>query len=235
MIGRRLATLLVAALAVAACGADDATTTDGLVAHYPLDGDARDAAGDSEGVVDGATPAPDRNGDDGGALRFDGVDDLVTFEHTDALSLGNEFTISAWIDADEAANPDDFWTVFEKSDPERDGHSRYGLWLRGGRPWACFEASDNSQQPCVDSSEPIGDGWHHVAAVRSGRRLILYVDGVEAANGFVGLRDISQTGFEAFIGTDTYQAPAVWLAATVDELRIYDRGLSPDEVAGLAS
>ena len=232
---RWIAVVLAAALVVSACGDDaDPLAADGLVAHYPLDGDAVDVAGESSGVVDGATPVTDRNGTPDGALRFDGVDDVVTFAHTDALSLANEFTIAVWIDADPPTNPDDFWTVFEKSDPERAGHSRYGLWLQNGRPWACFERADNSQQPCVEAGEAIGEGWHHLAAVRSGRRLILYVDGIEVANGFVGLHDISQTSFDAFIGTDTYQEPAVWLAASVDDLRIYDRGLEPAEVTALA-
>ena len=235
MTTRRVAVLVLTGLIALGCGAGEAPQGEGLVAHYPLDGDATDVVGESPGVIDGATGAPDRNGSEGAALRFDGVDDLVTFANTDALNISNEFTISVWVDADPPANPDDFLTLFEKSDPERDGHSRYGLWLQDGRHWVCVEAADNSEQPCVEASTAIGVGWHHVAAVRSGRRAIIYVDGAEMANGFVGLQDVSQTPFDAFIGTDAYQRDPAWLAATVDDLRIYDRGLSADEVADLAS
>lgn len=235
MRGGRLAVLVLSGLIAAACGADEPSRPDGRVAHYPLDGDAVDVAGASPGVVTGATAATDRNGRAGGALRFDGVDDAVRFGHTDALSIANEFTIAIWVDADRPADPTEFWTLFEKSDPERDGHSRYGLWLQDGRPWVCFEAADNSQQPCVEAGGPIGDGWHHIAAVRAGRRAVLYVDGVEVANAFVGLQDVSQTEFDAFVGTDAYQRDPAWLAATVDDLRIYDHGLSAAEVADLAA
>lgn len=236
MTFRRLAVLAFAGLAAAACGAGDGPSRpDGPVAHYLLDGDATDAIGQSSGIVTGATAVADRNGNDGGAMRFDGIDDLVTFPHTDALSITNEFTIALWVDADPAADADDFWTLFEKSDPERDGHSRYGLWLQGGRPWACFEAADNSQQPCVEAGTPVGEGWHHIAAVRAGRRALLYLDGVEVANAFVGLQDVSETDFDAFIGTDAYQRDPAWLSATVDDLRIYNRGLSAAEVADLAA
>ena len=238
MTVRHTAALVLAlalAMVAAACGDDPQREPDGLVAHYPLDGDAVDAVGQSSGVVSGATRVAGRRGDEGGALRFDGADDLVTFAHTDGLSLLADFTIAVWVDIDTPDDLDEFWTLFEKSDPERDGHSRYGLWLQGGRPWACFEAADNSQQPCVEADMSIGEGWHHVAAVRSGRRAIVYVDGVEVANAFVGLGEISQTEFDAFIGSDGYQRDPSWLTGAVDDLRIYDRGLSADEVADLAS
>ena len=41
--------------------------------------------------------------------------------------------------------------------------------------------------------------------------------------------------FDAFIGSDGYQRDPSWLTGAVDDLRIYDRGLSADEVADLAS
>lgn len=233
-MGRGLVAVAVAALVVGACGGG-AGSDGGPVAHYPLDGDADDVAGAASGIVTGAAAAPDRRGNEGAALRFDGVDDLVRFPHDDALSLTNEFTIAVWVEADPADDPGAFLTLFEKSDPERDGHSRYGLWLLDGRPWACFETADTAEQPCVQADTPIGTGWHHVAAVRSGRRAMIYVDGVQVADAFVGLNDIAQSGFDAFIATDAFQRAPVWLAATLDDLQIYDRGLSPGEVADLAA
>jgi hypothetical protein len=207
----------------------------GLVAHYPLDGNADDAVGTSDGRVSGAIAAPDRAGAVDSALFFNGVDAFVEIEHSDALSLTNEFTIAAWINLQASDDAGEFWTIFEKSDPERGGHSRYGLWVRDGLLWTCFEAADNSQQPCTDTSMSLSAGsWHHVAAVRSGRRLILYLDGEEVANGFVGLRDVSETAFNGFIGTDRYEEPAVWLHGTVDDLRIYDRPLTTTELQQLA-
>lgn len=50
----------------------------GLVAHYSLDGHAREAGGrGAEGTVQGAVPAEDRRGRAAGAFRFDGVDDRI--------------------------------------------------------------------------------------------------------------------------------------------------------------
>ena len=188
----------------------------------------------TNGAVSGAEPVVDRNGTRASALAFDGVDDSVRFEQAGALNVAQDFSIALWIEPGEQIG-NAWYTLFEKSDPERGGHSRYGLWLHGVRPAACFEASDNSQQPCVESEVDLPlDGWHHVAAVRDQRRLIIYIDGAEVANGFVGLHEVSQTNFDAFIGNDGYEPGAPWLDATLDDLRVYNRALSPAEIIELA-
>ncbi len=219
------------------CGSDD----DGLdlgvdpVAHYPFDADAADLAGGPAGTVVGARPTTDRFGVEGGALDFDGDGDFVEFVHHDGLDLGQDFTLAVWIDHRTQATPDDWYTLFEKSDPERDGHSRYGIWVRDDRLWTCFEAADNASQPCADTDVPLANGWHHVAAVRAERRLILYLDGDEVWNAFVGLTPISQTPFAAFAGTDRYANDDLWLDAGLDDLRVYDVGLTPEQIARLAA
>ena len=61
---------------------DDATTgggtgqfdfTEGLVAYYPFNGNAKDESGNgNDGTVSGAVLASDRNGNDSKAYSFDG-------------------------------------------------------------------------------------------------------------------------------------------------------------------
>lgn len=235
---RRLAALVL--VFAVACGTDGggAGSDVGIdpVAHYPFDADAVDAAGGPAGVVTGARPVADRFGADAAALDFDGDGDFVTFRHHDGLDLAQDFTLSVWIDHRTQATADDWYTIFEKSDPERDGHSRYGIWVRDDLLWGCFEAADNATQPCADTDVKLPtDGWHHVAAVRAERRLILYLDGEEVWNAFVGLTPVSQTPFDAFAGTDRYASDELWLDASLDDLRVYDVGLSPEQIATLAA
>jgi len=235
-LGKALLMAVAMTFAAACAGSSSPPLpSEGLVAHYQLDGDAKDELSASPGVATSTEAVSDRNGNEAGALRFNGVDAFIEIEHTDAVSLSNEFTIAAWIKAEPSDGQGHFWSIFEKSDPERGGHSRYGLWLRDGLLWTCYEAFDNSEQPCADTTVPVPvDAWHHVAAVRSGRRAILYLDGVEVVNSFVGNRDISQTEFNVFIGTDRYEEPSVWLHADLDDIRIYNRPLTPDELLQLA-
>ena len=208
---------------------------DGLVAHFPLDGDATDSAGQSSGTLFGATPIADRFGRSAGALHFDGVDDYVEIPHTEALSLDHEFSITTWISHRE--QPQSTWyTIFEKSDPERGGHSRWGLWVLDDEMWLCYEAGDGSGQPCGVAEGTIPyDDWHHIAAVRSSGDAVLYVDGVEIGRDAIGDIAISQTPFLSYIGADLYATVPVFLDADLDDLRIYERALTSDEVVRLAS
>jgi len=233
----RLGLITTAMLLLSACGDEGGAgaVSDGLVAHYPLDGNAEDSVGSTAGVIVGAMPVPDRNGVANGAMAFDGDGDYIEFAHTSALDLVDDFTISAWIDLEPATSDTDFYTIFEKSDPDRGGHSRYGVWVQGGHLWGCFEASDNAQQPCGESTSevPVND-WHHVAAVRSARRMLLYLDGVEIGNAFVGLEEVSRTPFNAFIGTDRYEPSPAYLRGAIDDVLVHSRALTPGEIEALA-
>lgn len=204
-----------------------------MIGYFPLDGDSADALGLTASSIEGTTAIEDRNGIAGAALRFDGLDDLVEFEPADALNVERDFSIAIWVDAGNLEN--DWYSLFEKSDPERGGHSRYGLWLFGNTVAACFEQIDNLDQPCVQSDPLDLDGWRHLVAVRDNDAMILYVDGTEVQRQQVSTTPVSQTNFNAYIGNDQYQAGAPWLDASVDDLRIYNRALQPPEIVALAT
>ena len=74
-----------------------ATLTDGLVAHWKLDGNANDSAGSNNGTIYGATPV---TGQIDGALEFDGVNDYVNLGNPASLNFSGAITISAWIKPD---------------------------------------------------------------------------------------------------------------------------------------
>ena len=73
-----------------------ADLTDGLVAHWKLDGDANDSAGSNDGtLVNGPIWTTGQIGD---ALDFDGVDDYVDVGDQDSLDFvaSESFSISTW-------------------------------------------------------------------------------------------------------------------------------------------
>ena len=56
-----------------------AIPTNGLVAYYPLDGNANDVSGNNRhGVINGLIPVSDRNGNMGGAMLIDSDDDYIS-------------------------------------------------------------------------------------------------------------------------------------------------------------
>jgi len=68
----------------------------GLIAWYPLDGNASDMSGNSRhGTIYGSNPTEDRHGKMNGAYNFDGIDDYIKINHDKAFNH-LPLSISAW-------------------------------------------------------------------------------------------------------------------------------------------
>jgi hypothetical protein len=73
---------------------NEADLSSGLMAWYPFNGNAVDISGNgNHGTIHGTVPAKDRNGNEGGALYFDGNSKIVV-PHSDSLNPENQLTIS---------------------------------------------------------------------------------------------------------------------------------------------
>ncbi|MHC4605112.1 MAG: hypothetical protein ACYS6W_17490, partial [Planctomycetota bacterium] len=71
---------------------------EGMVAHWKLDGDANDSAGDNDGTVYGNSVWTAGQVD--GALYFDGAGDYVDCGNDSSVNVTNNFSISAWFNLD---------------------------------------------------------------------------------------------------------------------------------------
>jgi hypothetical protein len=190
---------------------------------------ALDRSGRSQhGVVAGALRVPGRTG---GALQFDGRDDVVTVTDSAALDLTTGMTLSAWV------NPSAFtgWeTVMLK---ERGaGALAYGLYAQDGgslgggfdAPAGTLHAGASDHAVRSASGLPL-HAWTHLATTYDGAVQRIYVDGILAASG-------AQTGSIAVssgplrIGGNS-SWPDEFFAGVLDEVRIYNRALSAAEIA----
>ncbi|MDH3623486.1 MAG: hypothetical protein OEQ49_06395 [Myxococcales bacterium] len=81
-------------------GGGSAVPTEGLLAHYPFSGDARDHSGNGyDGTVNGPVLATDRFGTSDGAYSLDGVDDVISLPHEPELDDGATAagSLGAWV------------------------------------------------------------------------------------------------------------------------------------------
>jgi hypothetical protein len=122
-------------------------------------------------------------------LSFDGTDDLVTVPHTSELDIATgSFTARCWVWGD-SASPDTVYMM-------RKGSAKY--WqLRTSLKHPLFILYDGANSPqAQDNNTDLDDeAWHQIIGVRDyGRKIYLYVDGVEAATANDIAGSIADTG-----------------------------------------
>ncbi|MHC4642642.1 MAG: LamG domain-containing protein [Planctomycetota bacterium] len=222
------------------------------IAQYLFDGNFFDSMGLYHGTAMGnASIITDF--DRGQVLSLDGDGDYVDLGNpTDpcALDFGTvNWTVSAWVKTTMSGTGDgdaSKGVIYSKGGDQGGGH-RYGLYVnenQGTQGRITLITDDNSNKVMVDGSV-INDGeWHHVAGMRDGNDLHLYLDGLP--NGTDNLPagyDLSGTHqHNAYIGTVTAHGDDPngtilykYLRGSVDDVRIYGYALSEGEVAYLAT
>ncbi|MCH2059487.1 MAG: cadherin domain-containing protein [Verrucomicrobiales bacterium] len=221
----------------------------GLVAYYPFNGNADDESGnDNNGTVNGATLTTDRNGNTDSAYDFDGTDDYINLPLVPLGLTNNDFTLSAWALADDfESNENSIYnnqssnqSVVVLSAGKRDAY-RYRFLVRGIDPLGEL----NYRGPGVDQPST----WYHLTAVyrHSERQAIVYVNGLEMGvqTGTFGnvLTDRNTPGFTPChtIGVSNFDHGGIpgdpWRGrfhdGQIDDVRIYNRALSPEETRAL--
>ena len=207
-------------------------TANGLVAHYPFDGDAKDASGNEhDGVVNGATLTADRFGNPESAYSFEASEgDNITVEDAPGLDPSN-ITISTWVKA-ETLGP-----VFHEIISKLDGSSSAAgqwqfVWHR--KEWLYFYVDES--RVFQTAKNPISTGtWHHLAVTyKSGTTEgAIYVDGQDVTIHANDQADvIEDTPIDMTIGQRADGRCECWDGA-LDDIRIYDRALSESEIQDL--
>lgn len=98
-----------------------------------------------------------------------------------------------------------------------------------------FKRSDGTKTISLSGSSDIGDDrWHHIAAVKSGSMLYFYQDGTLTQSGS-DVNDHPINHHSLIFGADKMdQSEANILNGALDEIRIYNKGLSSATIATLA-
>ena len=168
----------------------------------------------------------------GGGLKLDGnshveAGDFANFERTDKFSYG------AWVNVASK----DAATIISRMD-DADAHRGFDLLLANGKLTAhlVHHWPDNALHVVSKADVPINQ-WVHVCATydgtSQGEGFKLYVDGKlqEADITNKHLSETTRTSKPLRIGRRTSGAPC---RGSIDDVRIFDRELSADEVAAVA-
>lgn len=214
--------------------------TRGLVAHWKFDEGqgkvASDSAGESNGEVRGATWV---KGVHGGALQFDGKDDLVFIGQPKALDLAGESTVSLFVrplsQTPARGNYPGVASLVARGfvlNPEREFAVRQLRPVGGGPAYWNLHISDGSH-PHVDVDAPAIEleKWVHLAAVYDGSAWKFYTGGKLQAT---KASEVSTPRFDAGWAIGGHASDPRPFHGEIDDVRIYNRGLSDDEVRQLS-
>lgn len=208
--------------------------TNGLVAHYPLDGDTSDASGHgNDGVAVGATPTTNRFGVPNKCYRFDGNGQYIVAPGTN-LPTGQR-TISVWFKANRLDT--------------RPAILGYGTTCGSAFFMALNHYGDQSYtvtthcriyEMNIPFTNAVVNSWYHWAVVMDDQGMSFYLNGqrfgsrlgtstTEVAGSQLGLGTISST-----VGEVPYSDVNVgYLDGYLDDVRIYERAFSAVEVLAL--
>ena len=211
----------------------------GLVAYFPFDGTLTDAvSGTLTAVPNGTAFSPNRFGENGKAIRFDGLDDYLRIDDQGVLNFGDQpFSVSFWILAD-GTNPN-IQMVFQKGDSGGE-NPQYWLRIRDYENSPHFRFAVTEGMPPASTAtivDPVlfDSKWHHVVVKRTLERLEIWVD-CKLYSGSDNVFRNTDTDTDMLIGVQhifpdgTVPILHNFLSGDLDEMRFYDRDLTPAEI-----
>ena len=197
---------------------------------------ATDIQNGNDGTLEnGATTVPGKVGD---AFSFDGVNDYVKVSKSSNLEPSN-ITVDAWVKSSNPGNAGGPRYILAKG-ARLCERASYALWARGSSRGIEFYISDGNAPARFSPAAPqaaVWDGnWHHVAGTYDGNKIRLYLDGVEIGDGTpetiqIGYGEVMTTTNDLSLGR--YDGPGTCklsYTGLLDEVEIFDRALSADEI-----
>jgi polyhydroxybutyrate depolymerase len=204
-----------------------------LIAYWKLDEEEGDIAynsiDDNHGTfINEPTWQPD-SGQISGALEFDGINDYV--ETGFVLDPANSaFSVFAWIQGGAPGQ-----VIISQADGDGIGETWLGADALGGNLMTGIRPpSVRSPTPPMVSDFNITDSqWHHVGiVVMSNGVRYLYADGVRVAFD-VQSNNLPSSNGGLYFGTNKNFEAGSFFSGLIDDVRIYNRALTAEEISAL--
>jgi N-acetylneuraminic acid mutarotase/sugar lactone lactonase YvrE len=202
-----------------------------LVAHWTFDETegilASDSAGDAYGCLFGEPVWRPADGKRGGALELDGIDDYILSDYVLNPSNG-PFSVFIWIKGGAAGQE-----LICQADGTGSGETWLGMDALNANLMTGLVPPPLGRfipEP-LESQSQIADGqWHHVGFVWDGSYRYLYVDGTEVAKDTQALAQLKYSNGGLHIGTSKKRDTGTFFSGLIDDVRIYNKALSAEEI-----
>ena len=210
------------------------TMTRGLVGYWSFDEGSGSTAYDASGNGNDGTLIHDpkwTQGKSGSALQFDGVDDYVDCGNDESLNITDAITVEAWVKWSAGVNK----AIMDKRD-EHYANGGKGWMLRGdsnGIDFAFGNGSDNYWRNNIGTISI--NEFYHIAVTLYISGTIgttkIYINGkeVDSCNHTI-VADLDISNNHSLIIGSYWNTNQSIFNGSIDEVRIYNRALSAEEV-----
>jgi len=219
------------------------TLEDGLVGHWTFDGEdvdwssttaeVRDRSGqenhgDATGGLSTRSPVM---GVLGQGLEFDNnTSDNIRIGAGTNLDMDDQVTFAGWAKIGDESTTEYYGILHSPARQPRGS----GVWLgyyQSGQ--LRFRVEDAAGSPVIQAAVANYTEWHHAAGTYDGSTMRLYVDGVEVASTTKLLSGSIIADGDYVIAATDVDSTARHFPGSLDDVRIYNRALSADEVRRL--
>jgi hypothetical protein len=223
-----LTTLMIAGGLIAKAPNDERAK--GLVGWWKLDEKSGLQAADSSGSgfhgqLVGDPQWRPKSGRIGGGLEFSGAGQYVLIGNQPEFDLTDRITVAAWIKVNH----------FDRNWQAIVGKGDLSWRVARDRDRDCLQFAFNAaeKEQLLKGQIKVNDGrWHHVAGVYDGHTMFLYIDGKLDVS-HATTTDIPRSDRPVYIGENSQAVGRFW-NGLIDDVRVYNRPLSPAEVAALS-
>jgi len=207
-----------------------------MIAYWRLDETegsiARDSASGHDGMLHGEPLWLPNGGMVNGALQFDGIDDYVSTPYIISPANG-DFSVSAWINGGAPGNV----LISQLDGIGGSGETWLGTEPVSGKLMTGLVAPPVGRfvpKPLVSESVVTDGQWHNVGFVWDGTHRSLYVDGIEVAKDATAQAALKPATGGLYIGAGKNLEAGTFFSGLIDEIRIYDKALMPEQIEALA-
>ncbi len=199
-------------------------TAVGLIAYWPMDtaGSFADLVGTHDATCTAGACPTSMAGVVGGAAMFDGTSSCLTVPSL-ATWADTSFTISAWIQAPAMSGP----VVVHESDTSCPSPA---MEVTNGAGLVQYNTVGAHSEAWTTAAITSPGQWHQIAVSWDGTMQQVFVDG--ACDCGIAPANMPVLNPQTF-SIGCYPAATTWFTGAIDEVRVYDRVLAADEMAGL--
>ncbi|MBU1634531.1 LamG domain-containing protein [bacterium] len=202
----------------------------GLVAHYPFNGNANDESGkENHGIVSGAILCIDRFSNLDEAYQFDGINDYIKIHSSDILNLVDDFSISLWIYPEENMLFSKSQGIIGKIETDAEGKNGYVLGHQHKLPDNIISFFTRYDSVSVATFPLSINEWYNIVMTYGSNILSIYVNKtlVSKVN---NCPPPINTNVQLVIGRWYSNYDDYYFKGKIDDIRIYDRNLDLSEI-----